>query len=44
MDNKNILDLINTLEEDYLYFKSVGDVEAALDCLSEIDYYLDKMD
>jgi hypothetical protein len=44
MKNEEILNLINTLENDYLYFKSVGDVEAALDCLSEIDYYLDKMD
>ena len=44
MKNEEILNLINILESDYLYFKSVGDVEAALDCLSEIDYYLDKMD
>jgi hypothetical protein len=44
MRKEEIKNLIIALEDDYLYFKSVGDIEAALDCLSEIDYYLDKMD
>ena len=43
MKRENVLDLIEALLDDYLYFKSIGDHEAAEDIDNHIEYYLDKI-
>jgi hypothetical protein len=43
MSKENVLDLVEVLLNDYLYFKSIGDYETAEECNNEIEYYLDKV-
>jgi hypothetical protein len=43
MNKENVLDLVEVLLNDYLYFKSIGDYESAEECNDEIEYYLDKV-
>jgi hypothetical protein len=41
MKKENVLDLIDSLITDYLYFKSVGDFDAAEEVDLEIEKYID---
>jgi hypothetical protein len=43
MNKENVLDLVEVLLNDYLYFKSIGDYESAEECNNEIEKYLDKV-
>ena len=43
MKKENVLDLVEVLLDDYLYFKSIGDYESAEECNNEIEKYLDKV-
>jgi hypothetical protein len=43
MNKENVLDLVEVLLDDYLYFKSIGDYESAEECNNEIEKYLDKV-
>jgi len=41
MTKENILDLIDSLVSDYLYFKSIGEWDAADEVDLEIEKYID---
>jgi hypothetical protein len=43
MKKENVLNLVNALMEDYLYFKEIGDFEAAKECHNEMMSYLNKI-
>ena len=42
MNQENILNLVHALMDDYIYFKRTGNVEAAEECMNEINKYLIK--
>jgi hypothetical protein len=42
MNQENILNLVSALMDDYIYFKRIGENEAADECINEISKYLDK--